>query len=76
MSGVFGRTILNNSGSSSAGGAGVCGRVEQFCQAYYRNYIATSSVKPVLHVIGFYSIVHWSITQTHKHKYQTKREHH
>jgi hypothetical protein len=73
MSSVFGRTILGNGASASGGSsAGGCSRLQSFCQSYYKNYIATSSIKPVLHVVGFYSALHWTITQSHKHSQSRK----
>lgn len=73
MSSILGKKVFGGAAATPASKSAVSGGAKGLCQAYYQRYIATSSAAPIFHAIAFYSAVHWTITQTHKHSQNTDR---
>jgi len=73
MSSLLGKKVFGGAAASPASKSAVSGGAKGLCQAYYARYIATSSAAPLFHAIAFYSAVHWTITQAHKHSQNTNR---
>lgn len=74
MSSILGKKVFGGAAATPASKSAVSGGAKGLCQAYYQRYIATSSAAPIFHAIAFYSAVHWTITQTHKHSQNTGRQ--
>lgn len=75
-SAFLGRKLSQSNPLNFFNNGGLTGNIQKAWSLYYEKYIATNSVKPLLHVIGFYSIVGYTTKQSQIHKYVTQSRFH
>ena len=76
MSSYFSRRLFDTNVLGFFSGGGLSGVARRYWNGYYKTYIETNSIQPLIHIILLYSATGYTITESQKHKYHVQQQHH